>query len=171
MNVFDIGSRSSFRFAHPKKNETGRPVASGSKPYLRSGGPMPMESEMNFFRFCLTPTAMPDRPRRIRCFCAGLLILVPILLTGCAKKEVASPLPPEVEVTPVTQQDVPLYTECIATLDGYVNAQIQPQVTGYLGESYGPECSGAFVRSPVWIGMRYWFHNVPASAQSRPGNA
>ena len=39
---------------------------------------------------------------------------------------------PEVEVTTVTQQDVPLYTECIATLDGYVNAQIQPQVTGYL---------------------------------------
>jgi membrane fusion protein (multidrug efflux system) len=39
---------------------------------------------------------------------------------------------PEVEVTPVTQQDVPLYTECVATLDGYVNAQIQPQVTGYL---------------------------------------
>jgi membrane fusion protein (multidrug efflux system) len=30
------------------------------------------------------------------------------------------------------QQDVPTYTECIATLDGYVNAQIQPQVTGYL---------------------------------------
>jgi RND family efflux transporter MFP subunit len=37
-----------------------------------------------------------------------------------------------VEVAPVIQQDVPLYTECIATLDGYVNAQIQPQVTGYL---------------------------------------
>src|SRR5204863_2811042 len=28
--------------------------------------------------------------------------------------------------------DVPLYTECISTLDGFVNAQIQPQVTGYL---------------------------------------
>jgi len=52
--------------------------------------------------------------------------------TGCAKKENAAAAPPEVEVTPVTQQDVPLYTECVATLDGYVNAQIQPQVTGYL---------------------------------------
>jgi membrane fusion protein (multidrug efflux system) len=40
--------------------------------------------------------------------------------------------PPEVEVAPVAQQDVPLYTECISTLDGFVNAQIQPQVTGYL---------------------------------------
>jgi membrane fusion protein (multidrug efflux system) len=55
------------------------------------------------------------------------------LATGCGKKEVASAAaPPEVEVVAVVQQDVPLYTECIATLDGYVNAQIQPQVTGYL---------------------------------------
>jgi membrane fusion protein (multidrug efflux system) len=61
-----------------------------------------------------------------------LLVLISILLVGCAKKEVAPPASPEVEITPVTQQDVPLYTECIATLDGYVNAQIQPQVTGYL---------------------------------------
>ena len=30
------------------------------------------------------------------------------------------------------QRDVPQYSEFIATLDGYVNAQIQPQVTGYL---------------------------------------
>lgn len=55
-----------------------------------------------------------------------------ILLTGCSKKEAHAPAVPEVEITPVTQQDVPLYTEFIATLDGYVNAQIQPQVTGYL---------------------------------------
>ena len=44
----------------------------------------------------------------------------------------APPAVPEVEIAPVVQQDVTLYTECIATLDGYVNAQIQPQVTGYL---------------------------------------
>ena len=30
------------------------------------------------------------------------------------------------------QKDVPIYGEWVATLDGYVNAQIQPQVTGYL---------------------------------------
>lgn len=52
---------------------------------------------------------------------------------GCSKENVrAETPPPEVEVAAVQQQDVPLYTECIATLDGYVNAQIQPQVTGYL---------------------------------------
>ena len=63
---------------------------------------------------------------------AILIFLAAICWTGCAKKEAAVTAAPEVEVTPVTQQDVPLYTECIATLDGYVNAQIQPQVTGYL---------------------------------------
>jgi len=37
-----------------------------------------------------------------------------------------------VEVTSVVQKDVPIYSEWVATLDGYVNAQIQPQVTGYV---------------------------------------
>jgi membrane fusion protein (multidrug efflux system) len=55
-----------------------------------------------------------------------------LILAGCAKKETVQAAPPEVEVTSVVQKDVPLYTECISTLDGYVNAQIQPQVTGYL---------------------------------------
>lgn len=30
------------------------------------------------------------------------------------------------------QRDVPIYREWVATLDGYVNAQIQPRVSGYL---------------------------------------
>jgi membrane fusion protein (multidrug efflux system) len=61
------------------------------------------------------------------------LICALTLATGCGKKqEVSAAAPPEVEVADVVQQDVPLYTECISTLDGYVNAQIQPQVTGYL---------------------------------------
>lgn len=64
-------------------------------------------------------------------FIATMLILTPLF--GCNKEQVdAKVAPPEVEVVPVVQQDVPLFTECISTLDGYVNAQIQPQVTGYL---------------------------------------
>jgi membrane fusion protein (multidrug efflux system) len=54
-------------------------------------------------------------------------------LVGCGKENVSAKMPPpEVEVVPVIQEDVPLYSEYIATLDGYVNAQIQPQVSGYL---------------------------------------
>ena len=67
---------------------------------------------------------------------AGVLTCLTVVLSlfsGCGKEKVRAEAPvPEVEVASVVQQDVPLYTECISTLDGYVNAQIQPQVTGYL---------------------------------------
>src|SRR5204862_7092594 len=54
-------------------------------------------------------------------------------LIGCGKEKVEAGAPVrEVEVAGVVQQDVPLYTQCISTLHGFVNAQIQPQATGYL---------------------------------------
>src|SRR3974390_1126722 len=60
-----------------------------------------------------------------------LLFFIP--LVGCGKEKAHEEMaPPEVEVASVVQQDIPVYSEYIATLDGYVNAQIQPQVTGYL---------------------------------------
>jgi membrane fusion protein (multidrug efflux system) len=56
-----------------------------------------------------------------------------VLLTACGKKEPAAPpQPPEVLVTEAVQADVPIFSEAIATLDGYVNSQIHSQVTGYL---------------------------------------
>jgi RND family efflux transporter MFP subunit len=39
---------------------------------------------------------------------------------------------PEVGVATVEQRDVPVYSEWVATLDGYVNAEIRPQVSGYI---------------------------------------
>src|SRR5258708_2195753 len=56
-------------------------------------------------------------------------------MTACAKKQgnakVAPPL--QVSVATAEQRDVPLYGDWVGTLDGFVNAQIQPQVlTGYL---------------------------------------
>jgi len=61
----------------------------------------------------------------------GLMLL---LSQGCSSKGVsAAAVPtPNVQVSEVVQRDVPIYHEYIATLDGYVNAQIQPQVSGYL---------------------------------------
>ena len=35
-------------------------------------------------------------------------------------------------MTRVVQRDVPVYHEWVATLDGFINAQIKPQVSGYL---------------------------------------
>jgi membrane fusion protein (multidrug efflux system) len=54
---------------------------------------------------------------------------------GCSNGNVraaAPPPPPAVEVAPVIQKDVPVQGEWVGTLEGYVNAQIQPQVSGYL---------------------------------------
>src|SRR5579859_4176007 len=63
----------------------------------------------------------------------GIAVLViGLLATGCAKHAARTAPPPLVEVTPVTQDDVPIYHEWIGTLDGLVNATIRAQVTGYL---------------------------------------
>jgi RND family efflux transporter MFP subunit len=51
---------------------------------------------------------------------------------GCAGKSSGSMPPATVEVAPVEQKDVSLDTEWIGTLDGYVNADVRAQVTGYL---------------------------------------
>jgi len=65
------------------------------------------------------------------------LVSALLLLTGlgCSNGNVraaAPPPPPVVGVAPVLQKNVPLQGEWVGTLDGYVNAQIQPEVTGYL---------------------------------------
>lgn len=64
----------------------------------------------------------------------GAAAILAILLNGCSHPDAAPPAqrPPTVEVVPVVQKDVPIYGEWIATLYGYVNAQIQPQVSGYV---------------------------------------
>jgi len=62
-----------------------------------------------------------------------LSLLTLVTLAACGpKKQAAAPPPPDVDVVTVQSADVPLYTEWIGTLDGYVNAQIRAQVTGYL---------------------------------------
>jgi RND family efflux transporter MFP subunit len=67
--------------------------------------------------------------------CGALLVgLVAVALCaacGSSSSKTAPPAP-QVEVANVVQQDVKLYGEWVATLDGFVNAQIQPQVIGYL---------------------------------------
>jgi RND family efflux transporter MFP subunit len=63
---------------------------------------------------------------------AALLILVSFL-TGCSRKPAqTAPPPPEVLVTTVTPQDVPRVLERVATLDGFINANINAQVQGYI---------------------------------------
>jgi RND family efflux transporter MFP subunit len=61
------------------------------------------------------------------------LISLAVFTAGCnTTKAAPSPPPATVEVATVVQQDTPIYSEWVAILDGYVNAQIQPHVTGYI---------------------------------------
>jgi len=57
-----------------------------------------------------------------------------LLLVACENTKAAAPAapPPEVSVAAVVTQTVPVTSEWIASLDGYVNAQVRPQVSGYL---------------------------------------
>ena len=84
----------------------------------------------------LRDTGMPD------VFALGLrssaLLLCPVicavLMSGCGGEPVASrtAAAPTVLVTPVVQRDVPILREWIAQLNGSVNAQIAPKVSGYI---------------------------------------
>ncbi len=63
---------------------------------------------------------------------------------GCGKTEPPKTATPTVEVVEVEQKDVPIYSEWVGTLDGFINAQIKAQVTGYLIKRDYQE--GAFVK-------------------------
>jgi len=63
---------------------------------------------------------------------ASLLIAVSFS-TGCSRKPAqTAPPPPEVLVTTVQPRDVPRVLERVATLDGFINANINAQVQGYI---------------------------------------
>jgi len=75
-----------------------------------------------------------------------LLIAATLTTTGCSNEThgATAPAPVAVEVAAVEQRDVPIYKEWIGTLDGFDNADIKAQVTGYLLEQAYKE--GSFVK-------------------------
>src|SRR5246127_3724827 len=75
---------------------------------------------------------------------AVALLAVTNWLAACETKQQAALAPPAVEFIQVVQKDVPVTKEWVATLDGFVNAQIRAQVKGLLiQQNY---TNGAFVR-------------------------
>lgn len=66
------------------------------------------------------------------CLLIGLSMVLAFTVCGCSKQQHAGQAPPVVEYVTVQQQDVPIITEWVGTMDGYVNAVIKPQVSGYL---------------------------------------
>ena len=51
---------------------------------------------------------------------------------SCEQKATPKSALPQVQVVTVTPREVPIYQQWIGTLDGYPNAQIRAQVTGYM---------------------------------------
>lgn len=76
----------------------------------------------------------------------GLLVIA-LIIGAVRPKQVSgaqSGAPADVEVVQVEQKDVPIYGEWIGTLDGFTNADVRAQVTGYILRQGYQE--GAFVR-------------------------
>lgn len=65
---------------------------------------------------------------------ALLIAVMAVAAGGCgdASRAAAPPPPPIVKVKPVAERDVPISAEWVATLVGYINAQIRGQVSGHL---------------------------------------
>jgi membrane fusion protein, multidrug efflux system len=80
---------------------------------------------------------------------AGALCLsVVALIIGAVRPKstsgASSAVPVEVQLVEVQQSDVPIYAEWIGTLDGFVNADVRAQVSGYILRQGYKE--GAFVK-------------------------
>jgi len=98
-------------------------------------------SDLKTIRSMILQFHRPGLTSRLRCLrrtrgnspIVVLTLALSIFVSGCNKTQAtAATQVPEVEVVPVEQRDVPVYGEWVATLDGYVNAQIRPQVSGYI---------------------------------------
>src|SRR5689334_23046492 len=86
--------------------------------------------------------------RHLTVFMAGVApVVVSMLFAAGCRQGTSAPTPPgapTVEVVPVEQRDIPIYSEWIGTLDGYVNADIKAEVSGYLLKQEYTE--GSFVQ-------------------------
>src|SRR5271165_4319925 len=75
---------------------------------------------------------------------AALLVISASFFSGCGNMGLPPAGPPSVEVVQVVQKDVPITKDWVATLDGFVNAQIRAQVNGLLlKQNYA---NGSYVR-------------------------
>src|SRR5437867_5273780 len=74
-----------------------------------------------------------DKGAMKRLIFIGAIMFAALFVAGCSRKAPqAGPPAPEVLVTTVEPRDVPRVLERVATLDGFINANINAQVQGYI---------------------------------------
>jgi len=74
----------------------------------------------------------------------AIVLAAALLVGGCKKPAPAPPPPAEVYVTPVVQQDVPVYLDLVGQTTGYQDVEIRARVEGFLESVNFRE--GSFVR-------------------------
>src|SRR5437016_5012177 len=80
-----------------------------------------------------TVTDHDDNELMKRAIVLSALLIGVFLINACSRKAApAGPAAPEVLVTTVQPRDVPRVLERVATLDGFINANINAQVQGYI---------------------------------------
>jgi membrane fusion protein (multidrug efflux system) len=105
-----------------------------------------------FLNFCEGNPRSPEwvkayQQTRIAASAMVLVLAAAIGAVGCSRQTVGAAAPPplEVEVVNAEQRDVQIYTEWIGTVDGFVNADIKAEVSGYLTKQAYTE--GSFVKA------------------------
>jgi membrane fusion protein, multidrug efflux system len=81
---------------------------------------------------------MSFRPRLLAWLAFGLAL-------GCGEKTPPPPPPPTVLFATVVKEDVPVYTEFVGTVNGYINVEIRARVAGFLDSQAYKD--GAYVKS------------------------
>jgi membrane fusion protein (multidrug efflux system) len=99
----------------------------------------------------------------------NMLAASALLVTACSsansKAAATAPASVPVDAVRVRQDDVPLIGDWVGTLDGSVNAQIQPQVSGYLvQQNYREGSSVAKDQVPFQIDRRQFQATVDQAA-------
>src|SRR5579871_1933503 len=89
---------------------------------------MSMSFHGEFANYKLSPA------RRLTVLLAiSVVAMLCVAFSGCKMSHAAIPqIITEVQVAQPIQRDVPIHNEWVASLDGYVNAEIHPQVSGYI---------------------------------------
>ena len=76
---------------------------------------------------------LPGRPSIAALITLGAVAILTLATVACKNSHAAVPkIVTEVLVAQPVERDVPLHREWVATTDGYVNAEIRPQVSGYI---------------------------------------
>src|SRR6202034_4411123 len=130
-----------------------------------------------FMRQLAVPAAKKNLRRNRWSFaaCSVLLSLAPVGLTGCASTHASTDAPKNMAVpvsfVKVREADVPVKGEWVGTLDGFVNAQIQPQVSGYLVRQNYREGSLVAKDAVLFESDHRPFQAVVDQAQAQVGQA